>query len=184
VIEPGQVTAIVPTRGNVDMSLILTNLEEQGYGEIIIADNSKLPVDLGIYARFQACYWAKHDVIYTNDDDVVFQNHADLLALYKPDVLVSAYPQNFDIPWISTGAVFDRALVKPAFDKYLQHYPFDEFLTHKAADAVFALLTPFEVHPMPYVELPWATADGRVHTSPNWYDRDRPEARARCLAIR
>lgn len=183
-IEPGQVTAVVPTRGNVDMSLILTNLEEQGYGEIIIADNSKLPEDLGIYARFAAALEAKYDVIYTQDDDIVFQHHRELLALYKPGVFVTAYPQNFNIPWISTGAVFDKALIKPAFDKYLAHYPFDHFMTHRAADAIFCLLTPYEVHPMPYVELEWATADGRVHTSEGWYDRDRPLAWDRCLAIR
>lgn len=184
-IEPGQVTAIVPTRGDVDISLIRTNLEEAGYGEIIIADNSLLPNDLGIYARFQACYWAKYDVIYTNDDDVVFQHHSELLSKYKPGTLVSAYPQDYNIPWISTGAVFDKALVKPAFDKYLAAYPFDEFMTHKAADAIFCLLTPsVEVHPMPYVELEWAKAANRVHTQDGWYERDRPEAWNRCMALR
>ena len=183
-IAPGQVTLVIPTRGNVDMSRILESVNSFGFGEVIVADNSKLPVDLGIYARFQACYWAQNDVVATVDDDVIFEKWPELLAHYKPGVLVSAYPQNFDIPWISTGAVFDKNLVKPAFDKYLTRYPFDHFLTHKAADAVFCLLTPYEVHPMPYEELPWATASGRVHTSEGWYDRDRPEAWNRCVGLR
>ena len=184
-IEPGQVTCVIPTRGDVDMTEILLSLLP--YGEVIVADNSLLPVDLGIYARFAAAMDAKFDVIYTQDDDIIFptENQAALLDLYKPGVVVSAYPQPWNIPWVSTGAIFDKALVEPAFEKYRAHYPFDEFLTHKAADAVFCLLTEsVEVHPMPYVELPWATAAGRVHTSDGWYDRDRPLAWDRCHAIK
>ena len=184
-IEPGQVTAIVPTRGNVDMSGIIASLEDAGYGQIIIADNSKLPIDLGIYARFQACYWAEHAVVYTNDDDVIFRKHAELLSRYQPGVLTTAYPQDYNIPWISTGAIFDKNLVKPTFDKYLARFEFDHFLTHKAADAVFCMLTPqVDVVPMEYEELAWAKDAGRVHTTDGWYERDRPEIWDRCMALK
>jgi hypothetical protein len=186
VIDKSQVTVIIPTRGNVPMDGILESLE--GFGQVIVADNSKLPEDLGIYARFAAIKDAEFDVIATQDDDIIFRHWEELLALYKPGVFVTAYPQPCDgpggIPWISTGAVFHKDLPFKAFNKYLEHYPFDHFLTHRAADAVFCLLTPFEIHPMPYEELGWAKDDGRVHTSEGWYDRDRPLAWDRCLAIR
>jgi hypothetical protein len=184
-LSASDVSAVVVTRGDVPLDDVLEPLSI--YGEVIVADNSKLPVDLGIYARFDAMAYAKFPIIYTQDDDIVFRNHEELLAHYKPGVLVTAYPQpcDNDIPWISTGAIFDKSLVRPAFQKYLQHFPFDHFMTHKAADAIFCLLTEkVEVHPMPYEELAWAVADNRVHTSEGWYERDRPEARDRCLRIK
>jgi hypothetical protein len=152
------------------------------YGEVIIYDNSKRD-DFGIYGRYAAIAEAKHDVIYTQDDDVLVSCHRELADAYQPGRLVCNYPQPWDIPWVARGALFDRDLPRRAFDRYLAHFPQDRYFTHYACDGIFALLTPTVVIDHGSEDLPHGLADGRVSTSPGWYDEKRPEIQRRCAPL-
>lgn len=171
-----KVTACLVTRGDCDMTAILDTLP---YDEVIVWDNSQRE-DLGIYGRYAAITEATHDVIYTQDDDLLVTCHQDLLDRYEPGRLLVNYPQPWDVPWVARGALFHRDLPQLAFDRYLAVHPFDRLFTHHGCDAVFALLTPSVVIDRGSVDLPHGFADGRVSTSPGWYDEKRPEMQRRC----
>lgn len=180
-ITPDQVSAVLVTRGDVDMTPILDTLP---FDDVIIWDNSVGP-DLGIYGRYAAIAEAAHDVIVTQDDDLIVTDWDSILAAYQPGVLTINYPQPWDIPWVARGAVFDRDLPSAAFGRYLASYDFDRLLTHRICDAVFALLTDqVNVIDVGSEDLPHGFHAGRVSTSEGWYDRDRPEAQRRCQALK
>lgn len=184
-ITADKVSCVIPTRGNVDMTEILESLEAEGFGEIIVWDNSKRE-NLGIYGRFAAIAEAKHDVIATQSDDVVVTHWPEILDAYEPGVTVINYPQEWtnDIPWICCGTVFDKGTEKRVFDLYQTAYDLDDDLMFYIADGVFACLAlPRKVLAYPYKELPWANDPGRVSTSPGWYDDKRQLIGARCAEL-
>jgi len=174
-----KVSACLVTRGDLDLTPILDTLP---YDDIVVYDNSKRE-DAGIYGRYLATLEAKHDVIYTQDDDLLVTCHTELAAAYKPGVLTVNYPEPYDIPWVARGALFDRWLPALAFARYFAHHPKDTYFTHYACDGVFALLTPTRVVDHGSVDLPAGFRDGRVSTSPGWYDEKRPEIILRCEEI-
>ncbi len=166
------------------MTPITDSLKAQGIGDIVIYDNSKRSVDMGIYGRYAAIAEAKNKVIVTQDDDVIVSDYKSILAKYEPGKLVVNYPQPYDVPWPSAGSVFDKGLPQAAFDRYFELWPIDHLFTHKVCDCVFSMLTPFViVMDVGYEDLPHGYAPGRVSTSEGWYDRDRPEGRRRCQEI-
>lgn len=178
-LDPGQVSACLVTRGDVDMTAILESLP---FDETIVYDNSRRN-DLGIYGRYAAIAEARHDVIYTQDDDVLVSCFDELLTEYRPGVLTVNYPEPWDVPWVACGALFDRDLPKAAFERYQRRWMLDETFTHWTCDAVFGLLTPTRVVDFGYQDLPHGLAEGRVSTSPGWYDNRRPEVQRRCRAL-
>lgn len=172
---------MVPTRGDVGMDLILDSLAM--FDELIVWDNSQRE-DLGIYGRYAAIAEARNDVIVTQDDDLLVHGWIELLSSYDPDVLTVNYPEPWNIPWVARGAVFHRDLPSGAFGVYLAAHPFDHLFTHYICDAVFGLLTPVNVLDLGSEDLPHCNAQGRISTSPGWYDGARPEAQRRCEALK
>lgn len=175
------VSAVIPTRGDVELSPILATL---GWcDDVIVWDNSAHQTDHGIYARYVAIQKAIHPVIITQDDDLIFTGWNELIEAYEPDVLTVNYPEPYDIPWVGCGAIFDRRLPSVAHRKYLSSHPYDRFFTHSACDGIFALLTPTKVLDLGYVDLAHGLEDGRVSSSPGWYDDRRPEIQRRVAAL-
>lgn len=180
-ISAADVSAVLVTRGDVDLSPILASLP---FADVVVWDNSKRQ-DLGVFGRYAAIAEAKHDVIYTQDDDVLVSCIPELLAAYEPGVLTINHPPEFplDIPWLGKGAIFDRDLWCPAMWRYLRVYPGDRFFTHCAADGPFGLLTPLKVIHGAHESLPQAYRDDRISTTPGWYEERRPLILERCRAL-
>jgi hypothetical protein len=174
-----KVTAILVTRGDCDLTEIISTLP---YDELVVWDNSARD-DLGIYGRYAAITEATHDVIYVQDDDVLVNCHNKLLAAYEPGRLLCNYPKPWDIPWVARGALFHRDLPDTAFTRYLRVHPFDRYFTHYACDGIFGLLTPTRVKDYGSRNLPHGFNEGRVSTSPGWYDQKRPEIQKRCKEL-
>ena len=176
------VTLTIPTRGDVDLEPILSLLPD--FADVIVWDNS-VEHDDGIFGRYSAINRAKTNVIATQDDDLIVLCWDEILAAYQPGVLVCNYPEPWDIPWVARGAIFDRELPARAFVRYLMDFPCDRDFTHYQCDAVFGLLAD-EVVVIDHgsVDLPHGFADGRVSTSPGWYDHRRPLIQARCAALK
>lgn len=179
-ISPDKVSVVIPTRGNVDMTEILESLEKAGFRDVIVWDNSKRE-NLGLYGRFAAIADAKHHVIATQSDDVVVTHWAEILEAYEPGVVTISYPQEWDIPWICCGTVFDKGMERAAFDLYFTQYEDDEDFRFFICDGIFALLAlPRKVLAYPYKELAWANDADRVSTGGNWYDGRRTLIPERC----
>lgn len=178
-MQASDVSCVIPTRGDVDLTRILESLP---FDDVIVWDNSK-ETDWGLFARYRAIELAKNDVIATQDDDVLITCWDELLAAYKPGKLTVNYPEPWDIPWVAAGGIFDRNLPFEAFGKYLLKWPDDETFRRRTCDAVFCLLTEAVVIDHGYEDLPHGYHGGRISTSDGWYDRDRPEAQRRCREL-
>jgi glycosyltransferase involved in cell wall biosynthesis len=146
-LSPDQVSAVIVTRGDVDLEPVLETLP---FSDVVIWDNSKRGEDVKIYGRYLAAKEAKNDVIFSVDDDVLFTAYDKLLSAYEPGKIVT----NMDPAWVEgagygdrvalvgAGALWDRGLPWRAFDRYLAEHPFDDdFLLE--CDFVFGTMTPF-----------------------------------------
>jgi len=179
VISANGVSAILVTRGDVDLGPILSTLP---FDDVIVWDNS-IREDLGVYGRYAASAEAKHEVIYTQDDDVLVPCINQLLAAYEPEVLTINHPSEWplDIPWNGKGGIYDRDLPTTAFERYLARYPFDRYFTHHVCDGVFGLLTKVKTIDGGHQNLPQAYREGRVSTTDGWYEERRPLLVERCF---
>ena len=182
------VTAIIVTRGDVDLTDILATLP---YTETIVWDNSQRPENQKCYGRFLAMAEATNDLIYLQDDDVVFTEHAALRAAHLPGRITANMPS----PWyeaggydkeqsvqVGAGSLMERDLPWPAFDAYLTEWPPDDlFLTY--CDDVAGILCPSHRVDLGYEVLPHASAPGRIYTTEGSQAR-RAEVARRALVIR
>lgn len=174
-----KVSACLVTRGDCDLSPILESLP---FDDVVVWDNSKRE-DLGIYGRYAAIEEAKHEVIYTQDDDLLVDCWEKLLAAYVPAKVLCNYPQPWDIPWVARGSLFHRDLPRKAFSRYFKAFPEDRLFTHHICDGIFTLLSECKVVDYGSVDLPHGFDEGRVSTSPGWYDEKRPLIQARCASL-
>lgn len=158
------VTAVLITRGDVDLAPIIDTLP---YEHVVLwtADRDG-PQAYGLFVRYLAASEAPTEVVYVQDDDCLFERHDDLVAAYEPGRIVSTYghgenPDGLeDFVLLHGGAIFDRDLIAPAFERYLDYYVRDEGF-YREADIIFGGLTPF-VH----VDLPFEI-DYEIATRPN-----------------
>jgi hypothetical protein len=181
-VNPADISAVLVTRGDCDMTRIVDSIKAVGVKDIVIWNNSQRR-DEGIFGRYAAIAEAKHDIVIAQDDDVIVKDWDTIINAYTPNVLTVSYPEPYDIPWLAAGSIFDSDLPRRAFARYLKDYEYDYLFTHRICDAVFALLTETNVIDVGYEDLPIGYQQGRVSTSGGWYDRDRPEAQRRCKKI-
>lgn len=179
---PKNVSAVIPTRGNVDMAPILELLP---YKDIVVWDNS-VREDLKTLARFRALDECKHDIVYFQDDDVLFTEHMQLLSLYEAGLIVCnmnpAWVQACgydDLAMTGAGAVADRDLFQPALDEYLKDWP-DDDLFRMEADFVIGTIVPHRKVDLGYTAREFANDPDRLYTQtwqPEWKQRARERAR-------
>lgn len=185
--DPANVSAIVVTRGDVELAPTLEPLRKQ-FADVVVWDNSQRE-DLGPFGRYAAVKEAKHPVVAWVDDDVIFDHWAELLAAYDPDRLVC----NMDQAWIEgagygdfvgmqgAGSVCPAWLPEKVFDLYLKHHPNDpDFLIE--ADFIFGVLAPFTRVDLPYEARDFADSGARLYTQP-WQTQKKHEMIDRCRAI-
>lgn len=156
-----KISAVIVTRGNVDMGPCLRNIDAD---EIIIRRGRQ-----GIWERYEAAMSAHFDVIYTQDDDCVV-DAAGVVGAYSPGVVTcnmppwkrSEYPDG--IALVGWGAVFDRQSFA-AFERYQDHFMPDGIF-HREADRVFTGLNKLNLVNVPFEHLPWAHGKDRMGTEP------------------
>jgi hypothetical protein len=152
-ITPDQVTAVIPTRGDVDLIPILATLP---YRNVIVWDQSlDTPDCYGLYTRYAAIAGAPTRIVYTQDDDCIFEHHDVLMELYEPWRLTCVYghgdnPDGLeDIALLHGGAIMDRALPIFALARYLERWPRDEAFMREA-DIIVGGLSPSTQLDLPY----------------------------------
>lgn len=173
--RPEQVSAVLVTRGDVDMSPVVDSLA--WCTDVIIWNNSERE-DLQCYGRFAGIAEAKHDHIYVQDDDLVIDALA-LLAHYDGESIVANKPPEEEWRFIGGGAFFPRTL--PDFTAYRSRLDFVQEEFDRCADVVFAYSHPYRHTWVGYQRLlPWHDAPNRMYKQPNHYEV-RERARARSL---
>lgn len=171
-LDPGQVTACLVTRGDVDMQPILDSLI---FDQVIVWDNSKRE-DMKCAGRYYATLEAETPVVFFQDDDVIVPRATQeaLVEEYEPGVMTAVYghgstPDGYDdLPLVCGGALVDRELPWAALNRYLDLYAANEGFLYEA-DFVAGVLyptfkhihLPFEIlmdiaqHPSRLCNQPW-----------------------------
>jgi hypothetical protein len=144
------VTAVLVTRGDVEMTPILDSLP---FAETVVWDNSIRTVDYGVFGRYIAIAEATRPLIYFADDDCIVTCHEELLAAWEPGYVVG---NAFDDPerlkkyegttLLGWGSLFEADLPWKAFLEYGRHFPisqlWDDHTKGLGAEIVFPMLTP------------------------------------------
>jgi len=151
------ISAVIPTRGDVDLSAIRKHLE--GYLEI---DDIEFIHGTSPFNRYVAAARAKHTWIYTQDDDCI-TDIQPLIDAYEPGIVVNAMTEEHGaqypgrITLVGFGALFHRRLIQ-----VLEGWEQDS-LFFREADRVFTALTQHKtVFPRIQI-LPCAMNDNRMY---------------------
>jgi len=194
------VTAIIVTRGDIDLAPIIGQEWPESVHEIIVWDNAKEDRDLAVYGRYAAIERAAHPLIFVQDDDVVFPKESIEEIIWQSDSgsaeygrLVVNMPANFrhafyqEHALVGFGSCFHRDLPRKAFTRFFGGD--DESLWRSdqdflpRCDLVFTGLTPRTLVDVPYEDLPWASADNRMWKRPSHLEEGR-RMLERMLAVR
>lgn len=183
-IEPSKVSAVLVTRGDVDLSEILASIAAAGIEDVIVWNNAERSADLSCYGRYAGIAEARHEFIYHQDDDLIAPI-SELLAEYDPveDRQTIVANNRADETWLLTamGTLFHRSLGETCFDRYISLYGFDADFC-RVSDVVFAYQHPYRRVVLGYRDLPWQTAANRMYHQPDHY-LVRERARERTLAL-
>lgn len=158
-IDPSKVSCVIVTRGNVDLSGILASLP---FEDVVIRNNSNphLPKDMKVFGRYLGASLAVNEVTAVQDDDAIIEDWPAILAAYEPGVVTcnmgaahTAYYKPMNMALVGFGAVFDKSLIAPTFDRYFEQFPKDELLLREC-DRIFTALNRLKVVQVPYRNLP------------------------------
>ena len=177
-IDPKYVSAVIVTRGDVDLGPCLKPILAAGIEEIIIRRGIG-----GVVQRYQAALSATFEAIYTQDDDCVVNVKA-VLAEYDPRFVTCNMPQDRradyqdGIALLGWGATFHQDLVP---DRWPAEIPMP--LMRREADRWFTGLNPLKLIDVPFEHLPWAHGADRMGQEANHLS-DLREIRKRIYAAR
>lgn len=174
-LDPRDVSAIIVTRGNVDLEPILATLP---YDDIVVWNNAEREHDLKVFGRYAAIPETRNPVVYWQDDDVVFTAHDELLKAYEPGRLVC----NMDQGWIDgagygdflgmvgAGSLCDATIPAEIFARYLAKHPFDDDLLLEC-DFAFGTMAPFKRVDLGYEPRPFTDDADRLYQQPGQTER-------------
>lgn len=178
-VDASQVSAVIVTRGNVDLTPILDSLI---FNDVVVWDNSAEPEDSMTWGRALATFRANHSIIYSQDDDILHspENQQRIIEEYRIGILTGCMwpewsdgarrqgiPDGYDdLVFAGSGSVYDAWVVHHAANRYLDHYPFDDFF-RLWADTIIGVLAPNRQIDIRFEELPWASGEGRMAELPD-----------------
>lgn len=167
-MNASDVSAVIVTRGNVDLTPIVKTLP---YSELIVWNDLERG-SKGVYGRYLAAQEAANEIVYFQDDDVLFTAHEELLAAYEPERITGNMPS----PWyehmsydrlgivlVGAGSLMPRELPWPAFARYLAAWPEDD-LFYDYCDFINGGLSPGMRVDLGYEISEIAIAPGRINT--------------------
>ena len=171
-VDISQITPVIVTRGDVNLSEIAMSLK--GFGLTFVWNNAHGP-NMGPLGQFLAgCYFQTMQILYFQDDDCV-TDPAEIAKHWEPGRIVcnmgtSGHVENYrnrPDKLMGFGSVFERDLIKPTFEKYLKVHPFDRVLWREPGRIFTAINRHLvDVVEVPVRNLPWATRDDRLYMQP------------------
>ena len=157
------VTAVIVTRGNVDLGPCLAELD---------ADEIKIVRGHGgVWERYEAAMTAKHPVVYTQDDDCLV-DYRSVVGQYEPGLVVCNMPswKRWQYPdgiaLVGWGAIFDRDLVAGPFARYCALFEKDA-LFRREADRVFTGLSELKLIDVDFTPMEYADGKDRLWAQPD-----------------
>lgn len=193
-LSPSDVSAVIVTKGDVDLQPILDSLI---FNDVVVYDNSKRE-DLMTFGRVVGAREAKHSIIYSQDDDIIHSPHnqMQILAAYEPGVLTGCMWDEWsrgaaeqgiedgydDLVFPGSGSICDLAIWEQALFVYINLWPLDEFF-HLWSDTIIGVIAPTKQLDLRFKILPCAEDENRMANLPNAIER-KTEAIMRARAVR
>jgi hypothetical protein len=206
-IDPGEVSAVLVTRGNVDLSPVLDSLI---FEDVVVWSNNGsvgdprphvrwcATGDEMTYGRALAVACAKHDVIYSQDDDVIHtpEDQARIVSEYRPGVLTGCMwpewsdaaaaqgiPDGYsDLVFAGSGSVYDFDVPANAIARYREEFLMDDFF-RLWCDTIVGVIAPTRQLDIRFEALPTADDDYRMANQPGFTEQKR-EAIRRARLVR
>ena len=186
-IEPGNVTACLVTRGDVNMHPILESL--LGYREVIVWDNSIRP-DWKVAGRYTAMLQASTDWIYLQDDDTIVPRSTQSALLYADGYDCVANwghgkdPLGYDdLPLVCGGAIVSRWAAWEAIARYGELWPLDDSFKYEADFIIGTLYRVWRHEHLPF-EIRDVAYNGRRLADEPWQAALKHDMTTRARAIR
>lgn len=182
-LDPKQITAVVVTKGDRDISAVLETLRP--FGEVIVWDNGASQVrtwdaaaddwacdaapEAKVYGRYLGAKRARFDTIYVQDDDCI-TDPLEILRLYnqheqnivmcnmKPGHAAAPYYQ-WRIKLVGFGAIFTKDQMD--FSRYLCAFDHDEFFRIEC-DRIFTAFNECVTCEVPVTDMEYASAPDRL----------------------
>lgn len=172
-LSPRDVTAVIVTRGDVDLRPIIGSLI---FDKVLIWDNSVRENQM-TYGRVLAALEAETDIVYSQDDDILHTraNQEALLRAYEPDSMAGCMWPEWsdgakrqgiqdgydDLVFPGSGSISHRDVWTTALEAYLEHYPQDDFF-RLWSDTLIGVIAPTRQLDLRFSELPWGNNRNRM----------------------
>lgn len=182
---PHKVSAVLVTKGDVDLEPITDSIRAAGVSDIVVWDNSRRKRDLSCYGRYRGILEAKHPWIYHQDDDLIAPV-GEIIRAYnavtdRHAIVANNRPEE-SWPLTAMGTIFHRSLGCPAaFKRYTKLYGEDADF-YRVSDVIFAYQRAYRRIWVGYEDLPQQVWADRMHLQPDHYVV-RERARLRTLAL-
>ena len=177
-LSPRDVTAVIVTRGDVDLQPVLDSLI---FDKVVIWNNSIRRNEM-TYGRVCAALMAHTSVVYSQDDDILHTRDAQqaLVRSYEPGSMVGCMWPEWsdgarrqgiengydDLVFPGSGSVTDIVVWTRAIDAYLGHYQRDDFF-RLWSDTLIGTIAPTRQMDMRFSPLPWAEGPTRMAEMPD-----------------
>jgi hypothetical protein len=177
-LTPDQVTAVIVTRGDVDLAPVLESLV---FDDVFVWNNAERTNEM-TYARVLGAELAYRDVIYSQDDDIIHseENQLAILAAYQPGTLTGCMWQEWsagahaqgisfgydDLVFPGSGSIADRSVAAEAVSEYLSYFPFDDFF-RLWCDTIVGVIAPTKQLDIRFEALPCAEDENRMCNLPD-----------------
>lgn len=179
-LRPPRVSAVIVTRGDVDLTPVLDSLI---FSDVVVWDNSKEPVDQMTYGRVLALERAKYPIVFSQDDDIIHSRENQIRIVYEgyqpgvltgcmwPEWSAGAKAQGIengydDLVFCGSGSVYDKSVPLDAIAQYLEHYPEDDFF-RLWCDTIVGVIAPINHLPIHFDALPCAEDETRMCNLPD-----------------
>ena len=178
-LSPSDVTAVIVTRGDIDLAPVLESLI---FSDVVVWNNADRPVDQMTYGRVLAANLAPNEVIYSQDDDLIHsrENQMQILASYDEECMAGCMWPEWsdgarrqgieggydDLVFPGSGSISHRDTWLDAIDLYLAEYPEDDFF-RLWSDTLIGVIAPTRQLDLRFEILPVAENGRRMANLPD-----------------
>lgn len=181
-LTPADVTAVIVTKGNVDLAPVLASVAD--FQEIIVWNNAanSLGRDLKTYGRVMAARRSMTEWVWSQDDDIVHtpEAHREILAAARdftltgcmwPEWSQGARDQGIedgydDLVFPGSGSISQVDLWDDCIAEYLAEFEEDDFF-HLWCDTIIGVIAPTQQLDIRFEALPCADDPDRMANMPD-----------------
>jgi hypothetical protein len=194
-LSPSEVSAVIVTKGDVDLTPVLESLI---FDDVVVYDNSVEPNEMTYGRVIGARERALHPFIYSQDDDIIHrpEDQARIIFAYEEGFMTGCMwsswsagakeqgiPHGYDdLVFPGSGSISHITIWEDCVDEYLAEWPADDFFK-LWCDTIIGVISPTRQMDIRFVALPCAEDKTRMCNLPDAVEQ-KIEAIRRARLIR